>query len=314
MPTKTTSLHPNSTTIASSHLVEVLGAVAKVYYFARMVDQSGSGWATFTLKDAAEWLGCKSGTVRKNLSLAKKRGCFYNVNISNGVVVVRYASDKNVCNIYGLKLGATFRVSLKELDALKGHATFAHVDMLQTVSMQKRKQELKKSGQKHLKVYGVDDLFNLALKLPRKYEDSLVNNSVNNLQSVGAPIGKSYCAEQVYFKSLRYLFVKSSFQVYGVSQARVGSSMCRHERTIRRRLANVSKVQIAQNTGEGNVDWRTREQFAISEWDTDSAEYCRKRFNVSNKTFEPKCNIYSLSVELVRQSWKRKKLSQMQES
>ena len=54
-----TKLSPNNSTIASSRLVEHLGAVGRAYYFVRKCEQTGSrkergsGWATFSLEDLA---------------------------------------------------------------------------------------------------------------------------------------------------------------------------------------------------------------------------------------------------------------------
>ncbi|MEM9213996.1 MAG: hypothetical protein AAGD25_06575 [Cyanobacteria bacterium P01_F01_bin.150] len=307
-PTPTpTTLSPNSSAIASSILVDTLGCVAGVYYFARMLDGSGSGWATFSLEHAADSLGCAASTVRKNLSLALKRGCFYKVSVSGGVAVVRYRSDRKLRDHLGIDdLPPMFRLFAYELPIILSKATQASAERCQNTTIWLRRKSLRK--QEKASMVTVEQIFQQESCMTRDYADLIGSSEFCGNPTPGG-MGYPYMgalAEQAYFRSKRYLFVKPSFHSFGASQSRIGESLGRHRSTIARRLANTIKVQIAKDTGEGSVDWKECIREYQNEFDSEMVDYCKRRFSCSNKTFRPECNLYYLDIELVHQRRKLK--------
>ena len=318
------------TTIVSSSLADSMGSLAKLYYLVRMLDQQGSGWVTLHPDYAAHVLGVQPSTIRKNISLAKLRGYFYNViwNRDKRSFSIRYKSDVKIAQQIGLEnLGALVRVALYELPLLKFVATEAHAELMQNASIYHAKQELKRLKRRgprkyaNLRVQSIEDIFRLKLMTPtRQYPDKESRSALRD--KVGVPVPQENpCAEQVEYRSERYLFVRQNFRLIGASQEGIGKSLGRSSRTVQRRLSNsyrksrslpkINKLQIAQNTGEGDRDWKAIRSFYHSEMDTQGVEYAQRRFNHKKQTYMAGCNLYYLNVELVRQKWKRFRLTEM---
>jgi hypothetical protein len=76
-----------------------LGTSAQIYFLARGIDTSGSGWAVLDIKEAAKACGKQPDTVRRNIHWCKAKGLFRHVEqINKNLWLVYYeAQVKAIC-------------------------------------------------------------------------------------------------------------------------------------------------------------------------------------------------------------------------
>lgn len=278
----------DTSVLISSTLADRLPACAVLWWYSRAIDASGSGKATFTVRQAASDIGRDIQTIKRYLEDGAKAGLFRFARRSNGLIEVYYTALTKVALRRGYEsLGTFFKVTVDQLPHLKAIATEAQAASLQRQSHHEMVAALKKEQQtKRVKFNTTADIFDQA--------PSVVCRGGNS---------------NVIFIGKRAVFVSQKFTVFGGSQKAIATQLDRSERTIQRRLSNtwrdrkgldrVEKKQVCQLQDSIASDWKGLTKSALESGEFDIAAESARLFNIRGKVFKSCCNLYSFGLELV---------------
>lgn len=267
-------------------------AIAATWHYIRGLDHKGSGWARFSLSEAAATLKVTIATIRRHLREGKRAGFINWFLTKGGIATAAYASREKVCFKLGLDdFGAVAEVYLTDLSASKELAA-----EVEAISMQRSSQLLARKESKR-NTAPIRDILNPSLNAQTSDGDGSKAEVSWGTRSSVLWIGD------------RYTFVGSDFVTYGASQAGIGKRMDRHERTIKRRLS------AAQRDKKG-LHPLHRKQIAQEEQHPESYQVYAslfeapgKIFQSGSKSFVARCNIYQPCYDLISVRFARKALS-----
>lgn len=299
--TSQTNLNPNSDCIVSAPVVERLPKCQLLYWYCRMLDGSGSGCASFTIKGAASDLGVSRQTINRWIGQCSEEHhgvvLFRSVARSYGACTVYYRSLIKVaadCNLeHGL--GAIGRIMLKEFAYLREACTELEIDWLQSIAYYAHKKRLEKLAREENVVIQPSDI-------EKPFETSCKVR----------PCGKSAIIGD------RYLCVASNFSFTGISQSQIAEKLGCSESTIKRRTSNkirqqkdlptIEKLQIARATDLSTENWSKLASTVAG----DEGVELRRLFNVGNTVFRAEQNIYYLNVDLTQKRNMRHRYARQQ--
>ena len=250
------------------------------------MDIIGSGFATFSLKDAAKYLDVSVRTIRRYLKEGLELGYFqYFKTLGDGRVYVRYTSWKKIAKRLGIRdIGFVAWCDRSQMRNLKASLTQHEMKQRQDQSLRQAKKENAQRRTKteiardktieecdriaeeaKQKYYSPEYLLaspeskkgnryqqkgvDTYSKLPNKKQKPTVTETANQLLKEVEKISRRRTKAVVLYRGKRFAIVTLDFLMYGASQNGLGADLGRCNSTIRRRLKDLERKQILQVTG-----------------------------------------------------------------
>ena len=293
---------------------------AKLWYYARAIDEPGRGIVVLSWATAKRHLGCASSTLYQWLREAKEAGAIYEFKRQGDRLKIRLGGLFNVCRTLGLSnWGAVAVLPLGEvLTKCRALATAIATQQLQEQSRYAAHKSLSNSDKKVFTIPKALDVIGKGQNA--SHEPIRGATKIPFLIHVGA----------------KRAFVSKGFIPFGTSQGAVASELGISDRTVRRHLSklDVTSRQICQSKqeyamvapairyGAGEYVSESDVRFRIDEneiilherngWTSHSkkgghripisdnglSRRCDRFFTYFGKTWLYRCSLYGLSLHL----------------
>lgn len=250
-------------------------SATKLWYYCRFC--SDNGLANINLKEVSNYFNVTVQTVRNWLTWCVKNKFIRAYSTDNkGNYSIFYSALTKVC---GDSFGAVANINLKEHKNLKVTATEALAQYLQNIA--------KFAAKKNFKDFKIHNPYQRKVRPINKLFDS----TPSELKALG-----------VLGETKRYLLVDHNFTTYGVSYDRISNFLNRSISTVKRRLKNTIKKQLAQHKNEYYAEY----YFALE--DFNSNKFIYSKVNKDNLIFKALMNVYYSSLELTSMRYRRNEL------
>jgi len=250
-------------------------AAIKLWYYCRLC--SSNGLAKINLNLVSKFFKVTKQTIRNWLKWCLDNNFIRSYRTDNrGNYSIFYSALTKVTE----EIGIVTSIDLKENQNLKIKSTEAVTQHLQNVAKFAAKfnyQRIKKLENPFARtVKDIKNLFDL---------------SPSELKAIG-----------VLGRTKRYLLIDHNFSHYGISYESISKSLCRHTSTIKRRLKDTLKVQIAQQKNIYYAEY----QLALEEFQHNRYIFC----NINNKPqiFKALTNVYYPTLELNSMRYRKQQL------
>lgn len=232
----------------------------KLWYFCRAL--SDNGRATFNIKEVAQFFEVTTRTIQNWINGGIRHNYFRFIQHDGKGNYVAYYSALIKVSLFW---GTTSEVNLTDLKNLKVIATEIEAQHCQSKAMHAAKSQYKE--QKKV------NPFLRRVQAPEKY--FLSTPSV--LKALG-----------VLGQTERYLLVDHNFNIAAASHRYIGELFGRSESTIKRRLKNTQKIQLAQHKNE----YYAEKELAQEEWKPTPYFYAKSNKHSKNLLFKASANVY----------------------
>lgn len=255
-------------------------AAVKLWYYCRLC--SDNGMAFINLKEVSKYFQVTLQTVRNWFSWCVKNNYIRSYSTDyKGNYRVFYSSLKKVSNYSDFGIVAS--VELNKHKSLKVLATEIVTQHLQNVvfhSAKHKYSKIKKKDRKFLR------------KARNNYE--LFDSPPSKLMTIG-----------VLGRTKRFILVDHNYNCHGVTYKYIADTLYRSESTVKRRLKNVEKAQLAQNKN----DYYAEYYFAKEEFKDNKFIFCK--VDGKKLLFKALTNVYNVYHELNSMRYLRKFLKSL---